>query len=277
MYLEIIPQILPIYIPFILAFLIVRILSTLYINELSWINSFKKRENKIKNFKNKFFLRLFISFDPKTNLFREMNWIILISLSFLLLIRFWNKPRRLNIIFKNLVNQIGEQFKIALKTKKDRRKGIFITLFLIILCVNIIGLYPNVFTPTRHISLNIIISFPMWLGFIIFGWTKFTNKIFSHLVPNGTPLPLIRFIVLIELIRNFIRSLTLRIRLIANIVSGHLLLTLIGNIIENRSIFIVGILTLIQGILTSLELGVAFIQAYVFCILLTLYSDESDL
>ena len=97
-----------------------------------------------------------------------------------------------------------------------------------------------------------------------------------HLVPNGTPTALIRFIVIIELIRNFIRSLTLRIRLIANIVSGHLLLTLIGNLIENSSIRIVIILTFIQRILSSLELGVAFIQAYVFCILLTLYSNESD-
>uniref|UniRef100_A0A1D1ZBV4 F-ATPase protein 6 n=1 Tax=Anthurium amnicola TaxID=1678845 RepID=A0A1D1ZBV4_9ARAE len=105
----------------------------------------------------------------------------------------------------------------------------------------------------------------------------FTNKILAHLVPSGTPTPLIRFIVLIEIIRNFIRSLTLRIRLIANIISGHLLLTLIGNIIEKIGILILLILILIQGILRSLELGVAFIQSYVFSILITLYSDDSDL
>lgn len=82
--------------------------------------------------------------------------------------------------------------------------------------------------------------------------------------------------VLIELIRTIIRPLTLRIRLMANIVSGHLLLTLIGGRIESSNTFIVGLLTLIQRILRSLEIRVAIIQAYVFCILLTLYSDDSD-
>lgn len=276
MYLEFIPQILPINIPFILSILLTGVITIILLNELNWNNKTKKRKlSKFKK-KNYFFLRLFVSFDPKTSLFIEINWIILVLISTVILIRFWKKPTRLNILLRELTKQIGEQFKIALKSNKDRSNSIFIALFLIILCVNLIGLFPNIFTPTRHISINIILSFPIWIGFIAFGWTKFTNKILRHLVPNGTPTPLIRFIVLIEIIRNFIRSLTLRIRLIANIVSGHLLLTLIGNLIERRSIILILILTLVQRILTSLELGVAFIQAYVFCILLTLYSNDSD-
>uniref|UniRef100_UPI0030E19D2B ATP synthase subunit 6 n=1 Tax=Ernothrips longitudinalis TaxID=3045428 RepID=UPI0030E19D2B len=218
-----------------------------------------------------------MSFDPKTNLFFEMNWIILVFISFLLLMNFWSKPNRMNMVLTNLVNQISEQFKIALKTKKDSSKSIFIALFLLILYVNLMGLFPNMFTPTSHIAMNMMISFPMWMGFMAFGWTQFTNKMFSHLVPNGTPLPLISFMVIIELISNIIRSLTLSIRLMANMVSGHLLLTLMGNMMESSSVLAVCLLTLIQGVLTSLELGVAFIQAYVFCMLLTLYSDESDL
>lgn len=276
MYLELIPQILPIYIPLILIILIFRLIRLLILNETKWIN---KREinKKKKNMKEKlFFLRLFISFDPKTTIFREINWIIILFRSFIILLRFWKKPSRIEIMLIELTNQIRKQFKIALKRKKDRRNGIFISLFLLILFINFIGLFPNIFTPSSHISLNIIISFPIWVGFLSFGWTKFTNKILRHLVPSGTPIPLIRFIVLIELIRNIIRSLTLGIRLIANIVSGHLLLTLIGNLIENRSFIIVTFLVFLQRILTSLEIGVAFIQAYVFCILLTLYSDDSD-
>nr|AAN64186.1 ATP synthase subunit 6 [Thrips imaginis] len=218
-----------------------------------------------------------MSFDPKTDMLFEMNWIILTLVPFFFIFSFWNKPSRTNIISLSLIEQIGEQFKIALKTKKDSSKGMFISLFIMILFVNLMGLFPNTFTPTSHISINMMISFPMWMGFMIFGWTKFTNKMFSHLVPSGTPMPLISFMVLIELISNVIRSLTLSIRLMANMVSGHLLLTLMGNMMENSSIIMIMILTLIQGVLTSLELGVAFIQAYVFCMLLTLYSDESDL
>lgn len=277
MYLDLIPQILPISIPFIFTILILRFLLIIRINELTWKNSKKERTKKTSKKTNNFFLSLFISFDPKTNILTEINWIVLILVTTIFFVRIWKKPRRINIILFKLNEQIGEQFKIALKSNKDRRKGIFVSLFLLILSVNIIGLFPNIFTPTSHISINLVLSLPIWLGFLIFGWVNFTNKIFRHLVPSGTPTPLIRFIVLIELIRNFIRPLTLRIRLIANIVSGHLLLTLIGNLIERRSIIIIIILTLVQRVLTTLELGVAFIQAYVFCILLTLYSDDSDL
>lgn len=62
----------------------------------------------------------------------------------------------------------------------------------------------------------------------------------------------------------------------ANMVSGHLLLTLLGNTIVNLSIILIFLTVGAQTILRILELGVCIIQAYVFCILLTLYSDESD-
>uniref|UniRef100_UPI0030E4598D ATP synthase subunit 6 n=1 Tax=Stenchaetothrips bicolor TaxID=3118775 RepID=UPI0030E4598D len=217
-----------------------------------------------------------MSFDPKTSIFNEMNWIVLILSMLILLMSFWKKPSRVKLIYLELVKQITEQFKIALKTKKDSSEGIFISLFMMILFFNMMGLFPNIFTPSSHISMNMLISMPMWMGFMAFGWTKFTNKMLSHLVPNGTPTALISFMVLIELISNMIRSLTLSIRLMANMVSGHLLLTLMGNLMENSSIMMVIFLSLVQSILSSLELGVAFIQAYVFCMLLTLYSDESD-
>jgi len=90
-------------------------------------------------------------------------------------------------------------------------------------------------------------------------------------VPLGTPGPLIPLIVLIELIRNLIRPLTLAVRLAANMVAGHLLLTLISRAINPttlglRRLSLVGVLSLIV-----LENGVALIQAYVFSILPSLY------
>nr|YP_010177463.1 ATP synthase F0 subunit 6 [Thrips hawaiiensis]QSQ87288.1 ATP synthase subunit 6 [Thrips hawaiiensis] len=218
-----------------------------------------------------------MSFDPKTDLFMEMNWLIIFLVTSMFFLSMWKNSSRLNIFISALSQQIGNQFKIALKSNKDASGGIFISLFLLILAANMMGLFPNIFTPTSHISLNMLISLPMWMGFLVFGWMKYTNKMFAHLVPSGTPLPLISFMVLIELISNLIRPLTLSIRLMANMVSGHLLLTLMGNLMESSNIYMVFMLTFIQGILTTLELGVAFIQAYVFCMLLTLYSDDSDL
>jgi F-type H+-transporting ATPase subunit a len=97
---------------------------------------------------------------------------------------------------------------------------------------------------------------------------------FAHLVPQRTPGPLIPFIVLIETIRNIIRPGTLAVRLIANIVAGHLLITLLGNQTAVASNFILIGLILTQIILLTLESAVAIIQSYVFAVLSTLYARE---
>merc|ERR1712203_1226017 len=96
------------------------------------------------------------------------------------------------------------------------------------------------------------------------------NSLLAHLVPLGTPSFLIPIIVIIETVRNIIRPITLSIRLAANIVAGHLLLTLLGSQGPNVSIFIIIILIL----LLMLEVAVACIQSYVFTILSSLYLNE---
>jgi len=97
---------------------------------------------------------------------------------------------------------------------------------------------------------------------------------FAHLVPQSTPNLLIPFIVLIESIRNVIRPLTLAVRLIANMVAGHLLITLLGNQTAAASNLILARLILTQILLLTLESAVAIIQSYVFAVLSTLYARE---
>jgi F-type H+-transporting ATPase subunit a len=94
------------------------------------------------------------------------------------------------------------------------------------------------------------------------------------LVPQGTPNILIPFIILIETIRRIIRPITLTIRLTANIIAGHLLLTLLGNMGPKIILFIIPFLLFTQLILLILESAVSIIQSYVFSILITLYSRE---
>jgi len=100
------------------------------------------------------------------------------------------------------------------------------------------------------------------------------NSVLAHFVPSGTPGPLIPLIVVIESVRNIIRPGTLSIRLAANIVAGHLLLTLLGS--QGASLRALILVFLIVGLvlLLILEVGVACIQAYVFTILSSLYLNE---
>lgn len=137
-----------------------------------------------------------------------------------------------------------------------------------------LGLFPYIFTSTRHLALTLTLSLPLWVAFIMFGWFNHMKHMFAHLVPQRTPTPLIPFIVLIESISNIIRPLTLAVRLMANIVAGHLLITLLGNQTAVSSNFILASLILTQILLLTLESAVAFIQSYVFAVLSTLYSRE---
>lgn len=82
------------------------------------------------------------------------------------------------------------------------------------------------------------------------------------------------FIVLIETIRNVIRPGTLAVRLAANIIAGHLLLTLLGRTGPSLSMSLVTLLLISQILLLTLEAAVAVIQSYVFAVLRTLYARE---
>jgi F-type H+-transporting ATPase subunit a len=84
------------------------------------------------------------------------------------------------------------------------------------------------------------------------------------------------FMVIIETIRNIIRPGTLAVRLSANIIAGHLLLTLLGNqtALSERLVLLSLIST--QIALLVLEAAVAIIQAYVFMVLTSLYLSESN-
>lgn len=109
---------------------------------------------------------------------------------------------------------------------------------------------------------------------MLFGWIYNTNHIFTHLVPQRTPPILISFIVLIESISNLIRPGTLAVRLTANIIAGHLLITLLGNQTATSSSLLLIILVITQIFLLILESAVSIIQAYVFTVLARLYSRE---
>jgi F-type H+-transporting ATPase subunit a len=188
---------------------------------------------------------------------------------------YWITPTKIFIFFNSLVKKLHLEFKTLLGTSSLIGSSlIFIRVFIFILINNFMGLFPYIFTASSHIALTLTLSLPLWLAFIMYGWVNHTKHIFAHLVPQSTPGALIPFIVLIESIRNVIRPLTLAVRLIANIVAGHLLITLLGNQTAVASNIILISLILTQILLLTLESAVAVIQSYVFAVLSTLYASE---
>jgi F-type H+-transporting ATPase subunit a len=221
-------------------------------------------------------INLFSIFDPSTRIFNiSLNWLSsFLGILFFPLI-FWFLPSRLSIFWNKIFLTLHKEFKILIGPYSfNGTTFIFISLFSFILFNNFLGLFPYIFTSTSHITITLSLALPLWLSFIIFGWINNTKHIFAHLVPQGTPPILIPFIVLIETIRNVIRPGTLAVRLSANIIAGHLLLTLLGNTGNSLSTIFVSLLIFTQLLLLILESAVAIIQAYVFTILRTLYSRE---
>lgn len=220
-------------------------------------------------------LNLFSIFDASTKIL-SLNWLSSLIGLFLIPQIFWIFYSRLLIFLNKLIILLWNEFKLILVSKFNLNNLLYLlVIFLFFIINNFIGLFPYLFTRSRHLIFSLWISLRFWLGFILFGWIKNSIFIFIHLVPIGTPFILIFFIVLIELIRNIIRPITLCIRLVANIVSGHLLLTLLGNFISNfLSIYF--FVLIIQIILLFLEIVVSLIQSYVFTILLILYLKETN-
>lgn len=218
---------------------------------------------------------LFSSFDPSTNFNLSLNWVS--SLIGILIIPpiFWLIPSRLSILWINIIITLHKEYKILIRNFNIKgRTLIFISLFSFILFNNFLGLFPYIFTRTRHLILTLALALPLWLRFIIFGWINNTTHILAHLVPQGTPPVLIPFMVCIETIRNIIRPGTLAVRLSANIIAGHLLITLLGNTGPRIPTILIRVLIIVQILLLVLESAVAIIQSYVFAVLRTLYSRE---
>lgn len=216
---------------------------------------------------------LFSVFDPRTGSL-TLNWLREWLFFLVFPLCWWVKKSVSREFVICVVGVLKKEFDLLLGlTWKVGLIPMVISLFVFIVVNNVFGLIPYVFTITAHFSVTLRLALPLWLGLILFGWINQTIHIFAHLVPLGTPLALLTFMVLIETIRSLMRPLTLSLRLGANIIAGHLLLTLLGNqagLLRGGSLLVIGG----QWVLLILEGAVAFIQAYVFVILMTLYFGE---
>nr|QCU46345.1 ATP synthase F0 subunit 6 [Melursus ursinus] len=152
------------------------------------------------------------------------------------------------------------------------------SLILFIGSTNLLGLLPHSFTPTTQLSMNLGMAIPLWAGTVITGFRYKTKASLAHFLPQGTPLPLIPMLVIIETISLFIQPVALAVRLTANITAGHLLIHLIGGatlVLTSISTITALIAFTILVLLTILEVAVALIQAYVFTLLVGLYLHDN--
>nr|YP_009261665.1 ATP synthase F0 subunit 6 [Cherax sp. HMG-2016]ANJ01460.1 ATP synthase F0 subunit 6 [Cherax sp. HMG-2016] len=218
---------------------------------------------------------LFSIFEPSSSILSlNLNWMSTF-LGFLFIpVLFWAAPSRWLYLWFKIVSLLHIEFKTILGPSNLGLSFLFVSLFSFILFNNSLGLLPYIFTSSSHLAMTLTLALPLWLSFILFGWVNHTQHMFAHLVPQGTPNVLMPFMVLIETISNIIRPGTLAIRLAANMIAGHLLLTLLGGMGPSLPSKLLIFLILAQILLLMLESAVAIIQSYVFAVLSTLYASE---
>nr|YP_010329418.1 ATP synthase F0 subunit 6 [Haemaphysalis yeni]UNO53862.1 ATP synthase F0 subunit 6 [Haemaphysalis yeni] len=216
---------------------------------------------------------LFSIFDPSTSSWFSLNWCTMIILIFMYPSLWWASSSVFIISWKILLSKFFQEMMNNLKLFKYKNIVLFVSIFIIILMNNLLGLLPYVFTASSHLIFTMYLAFPIWLSMIIFSLLNKFNKFMTHLVPIGSPIFLSTFMVLIETASNLIRPITLSVRLMANMISGHLLIHLLSSLsMISHLMMMISIPIMIM--LMILETAVAIIQSFVFITLISLYVNE---
>jgi len=152
------------------------------------------------------------------------------------------------------------------------------TTFVFVLLCNFVGLVPFSFTATSHLAITFGLGLALFVGINILAVNIHGLHFLTLFYPKDAPLALAPLIVVIEAISYFFRVISLSVRLFANMMSGHALLKILVSfswIAFSQSILsaTVGILSVIFCVMV-LESGIAFVQAYVFIVLVSLYLKE---
>nr|WP_194433811.1 F0F1 ATP synthase subunit A [Pseudoroseomonas ludipueritiae] len=155
------------------------------------------------------------------------------------------------------------------------------TLFMFVLFGNVIGLLPYAFTYTSHIAVTFALAAIVFVVTTVVALVLHGKKFFGYFFPEGAPLWLAPIIVPVEVVSYLSRPISLSVRLFANMVAGHVLLKVFATFVVLLGGLgavgpLVAVLPLgVNVLLIGFELLVAFLQAYVFAILTSIYLHDA--
>ncbi|CAO5678497.1 MAG: ATP synthase subunit a [Holosporales bacterium] len=153
--------------------------------------------------------------------------------------------------------------------------GLFIFIFL----SNALGVVPGFFTTTSQIILTGTMALLVFISVTMIGFVKHKSHYLRLFLPEGVPWYIAILLVPVEIISYFARPFSLSIRLFANMIAGHILLKMFASFatIAFGMLFLpVAITSIIVNLaFTFFEIGVAFLQAYIFTVLSCVYLKDA--
>lgn len=253
-------------------------------NEKEW----DKRNNKKENNKNIYKEKKRMIRSPLEQ-FKIKEWIgginnnvIIGIIGIMIIILITKREERLGetrkgLIWERIYETIRGLIKKELKEKGEKEIYIIMSILIFIILNNMISMIPYSYSMTSQIIGIISISNWIWISNIIKGIKEKGKRYVEIWLPMGTPIGLIPLIIIIEIISYISRSISLGLRLSSNIISGHILMSILSEllykIIKWNKLLIIP--SMIMIIIILLELSIGIIQGYVFIILMISYMKDS--
>jgi F-type H+-transporting ATPase subunit a len=186
-------------------------------------------------------------------------------------------PNSWQYIFENFYLFVFNILKAQVGAKGFFYFPFIFTIFNFILITNLISLTPFGIALTSHIIMMLFLSLTIWSAIFLIGFRTHQLNFLKIFIPES-PFILLLILIPIEMFSYLIRAFSLAIRLSANIMAGHTLVYIISSFILNMSYLSFWFFFVFVGVLLAillLEIGVAFLQAYVFTILTCIYLNDS--
>ncbi|MDE2486878.1 MAG: F0F1 ATP synthase subunit A, partial [Alphaproteobacteria bacterium] len=169
------------------------------------------------------------------------------------------------------------------------------SIFMVVLVMNMMGLvlgFGNLahqewtFTPTAQLAITATLAVVTFGTVVVVGFVKNGLKFFTLFVPSGVPLPMLFLVAPLEFLSFMIRPVTLAMRLFGNMLGGHVVMYMFASFVVGLGVFALqggmatlgfagsGVSLAMVVALTGLEFIVAFLQAFVFAALATVYLND---
>jgi len=184
-------------------------------------------------------------------------------------------PHGLGNFFEMLVLFVRDEVVYANMGKEHGRKWLpfFLTLFFLILFSNLLGMIPWGTTPTGNVNITGGLAIAVFFAVVGAGIKEHGFKYLGTFIPHGVPILVVPILFPIEIFGLLVKHFALTIRLFANMLAGH---TIIGVFLALIMMPIIALAAVPGAVAISmLELFVAFLQAYVFVMLGSLFVGSS--
>lgn len=191
-------------------------------------------------------------------------------------VRLEGAPTGITNVLETIVVFIRDEIAVpAMGHKWGARFTPFLcTIFFFILMCNLLGMVPGGYTATSNLNVTATLSLITFALIVIMAvFDQGPVKYVKHMAgPPGTPVPIVPLVFVIEVMSLFVKPIALTIRLGANMTAGHIvILVMVSFIFVFQSVWMSAISVPLAVAISILELIVAFIQAYVFTLLSSIF------